>query len=153
MSQSTNKETAAALMADLGNGPFDGMYISAEKLERVIGCTRDLVKYGLALMSLRNAIEQHAEAVSGQRVMTRQEKGGIRFLTAREAAVHGVAAQDNKWDGLKYHHERTKACVDSRLDELSDPEKTTYQQKQEVFSRMLLAAGQVKFQAGITPGD
>lgn len=78
-------------MIDTTKHPLDvsalvkGQYITPEEVERAMGVTRqDADGYGLALLKLRDQIEDDSEA-DGRPLHVRQERKGLLVLTDEEA--------------------------------------------------------------------
>jgi len=124
--------------------PSPGTFISPEIIEEVTGIDRNHADYSLAVLDLREQLENKIEEKFKIRIMTRMHKKGIRFLSTKETVSHGKTSMEATRKRHRWWYLRTRRFVQPNIGDLSDNEKKHYNDMMDYHNELLLKCEEVE---------
>jgi hypothetical protein len=126
-----NKQEVSTLL----DGLEEGSYIPPEKVEDILGVSREMAVYSFGCMKLREFLEDELQK-RGMFVWIKQSSFGLQILKNEETAQHGTeqALNDLRSCARKFH--KTQACV--RVGELKEEDRDRYDRRMAYINRVLL---------------
>ena len=120
----------------------EGHFVPAEKLEELMGISRDRAQYGIEMMNLKKLLEGALRAI-GRDVWIRQENSGLRVMTVLEASEYGFRQVELGEQKMDHAYKKMQVCV--RRDDLPEDVLASYDRRMHRVARKLLVMSEADY--------
>ena len=120
----------------------EGHFVPAEKLEELMGISRDRAQDGIEMMNLKKLREGALRAI-GRDVWIRQENSGLRVMTVLEASEYGFRQVELGEQKMDHAYKKMQGCV--RRDDLAEDVLESYDRRLHRVARKLLVMSEADY--------